>query len=354
MAARPGLAQAVAETPTVPHLPGDLDALVPALMAKHHVPGVAIVGLEQRRPAWSRNYGVRRAGAPEPVTDDTLFEAASMSKPVGAYVALRLVQPGRLDLDRPLHEYLGQPYVPDQPLHLRITARMALAHSTGLPNWREGGWRQGGPLPVTFEPGTKFGYSGEGYLYLQRVIERITGEPFDPYVTRTLLRPIGITAGGFSWRDDFARVAAAGHDALGRVMPTRELFHEANIAYSFYCTAADYARFVAEMLKADRSAPFSLNRAMVAAMLTPTTPTPNGQPLIRRDGSRPESSSHGLGWAIDVTVRGRRIRHSGANGTGFRSYCEFYPDRGTGLVIMTNAIGGAGLWRELVATVGEP
>lgn len=337
-----------------PALPDALDALVPALMAKHHVPGVSIAGLADRRLAWTRQYGVRRAGAREPVTPDTLFEAASMSKPVGAYAALKLVEQGRLDLDRPLHEYLGRPYVPEAPLHLQITARMALSHTTGFPNWRAGGWRQGGPLPVNAPPGTKFTYSGEGYTYLQRVIEHLTGEPFEPYLLRTLLTPLGITTGGFSWRESFAQIAATGHNDRGEPMATRELFREANTAYSFYCSPTEYARFITEMLQLDRNAPHSLRSAGVAAMLTPTTETTGPKPLVRRDGSRPTSSYYGLGWALDLTPGGKRARHSGANGTGFRCYSEFYPDRGTGLVIMTNAVGGAALWREVIEQVGEP
>jgi CubicO group peptidase (beta-lactamase class C family) len=349
-ACAPGLA-ATADTGPQPE---GLDALVPALMAKHHVPGVAIAGIADRRLAWHRQYGVRRASSSDAVTPETLFEAASMSKPVGAYVALKLVESGKLDLDRPLHEYLRRPYVPDQPLHLKITARMTLAHRTGFPNWRKGGWRAGGPLPVNFEPGTRFGYSGEGYTYLQRVIEHITGEPFEPYLTRTLLAPLGITTGGFSWQDRFAAIAAAGHDAKGEVPPSRELFREANTAYSFYCSPVEYARFIIEMLRVDRSAPHSLSAVSIAAMLTPTSETTGPKPLVRQDGSRPSSSHYGLGWAIDLTARGPRVRHSGSNGTGFRCYCEFYPERGTGLVIMTNAAGGAALWREVIEQVGEP
>jgi len=334
--------------------PAALDDLVPTLMAKHRVPGVAIAGIADRQLAWQRQYGVRRAGHPAPVTAATLFEAASMSKPVGAYAVLKLVEAGRLELDRPLYEYLGRPYLEGEPLHLKITARMVLNHTTGFPNWREGGWRKGGPLPVKSEPGTKYTYSGEGFTYLQRVVEHLTGESFEPYVWRTLLEPLHIASGGFTWQESFTAAAAAGHDAKGEVPASRELFREANTAYSFYCTAAEYARFVAEILQDDRSAPHSLNASSIRAMLTPETKLPDANPLVRRNGSRPDSSHYGLGWAIDLTPHGTRIRHSGSNGTGFRCYCEFYPTRGTGIVVMTNAAGGAALWRELIAELGEP
>lgn len=339
------IAETTSETPA---LPGYLDELVPELMAKHNVPGVSIVGLEQRRIAWSRQYGVRRAGGADPVTARTLFEAASMSKPVSAYAALKLVEQGKLDLDRPLHEYLGRPYIPDQPLHLKITARMVLSHTTGFPNWRVGG-----RLRVNSIPGTRFTYSGEGFTYLQRVLEHVTGESFEPYLRRTLLDPLGITNGGFSWRDSFAAHSAVGHDGNGKALPSRKLYRKANIAYSFYCSPTDYALFLIEMMKEDRSAPHSLSAESIRAMLTPTTKTAT-ESFIRRDGSRPLSSHYGLGWAIDLTADGKRIRHSGSNSTGFRCYCEFYPQRGSGIVIMTNGEGGAALWRGIIKAIGEP
>lgn len=334
--------------------PRRIDDLVPALMAKHHVPGVAVVGIADRAIAYERYYGVRTAGRPEPVDADTIFEAASMSKPPAACVALKLVEQGKLDLDRPLREYLDRPYLPDAPLHLKITARMVLSHTTGFPNWRAGGWLAGGPLPVNFAPGSKFGYSGEGFTYLLHVLEHLTGEPFERHIQRTLLGPAGITRSSYVWNDEIARHAAAGHTAAGIVPPTRELFRRANPAYSLYCTPREYALFLVELLKPDRSAPHSLRRRSIDAMLTRTTKIDGAPPAARPGGPPPEAAYYGLGWAIEKSASGDRVRHSGSNGTGFRCYCEWYPATGSGIVIMTNAVGGAALWRDLIAAVGEP
>ena len=145
-------------------IPEKLDALMPELMASFHVPGVSVVDLENRQIAWDRQYGVRSAGGDNQVDRDTVFEACSMSKTPLAYAALKLVERRQLDLDRPLSEYLDEPYLDDEPLHRRITARMALSHTSGFPNWRPGGWRSGRALRVLFEPGSQFGYSGEGFL----------------------------------------------------------------------------------------------------------------------------------------------------------------------------------------------
>ncbi len=335
-------------------LPQSLDALVPPLMAKHKVPGVSIVGLENRRIAWERQYGVRRAGKPARVVAQTSFEAASMSKLPAAYLALKLVEQGKLDLDRPLCEYLDRPYLTNEPLHLKITARMVLSHTTGFPNWRKDGWRSGGPLPVQFEPGTTFTYSGEGFTYLQRVMERITREPFERCVKRALFEPLGIAAGSYTWQSDFENTAAAGHDARGEVPGNRALYRDANTAFSLYCSPMEYALFLEEILRLDRSAPHSLSAQSLNTMLTRTTKMEGRKPILRRGGPRTDPAYYGLGWAMDTAASGDRIYHSGSNGTGFRCYCEFDPRRGSGIVIMTNAEGGAGLWHELIAAVGEP
>lgn len=220
--------ETAAPTPANRPMPDVLDDLVPQLMKQHSVPGVAIVGIEKRRLAWDRYYGVRRAGQPEPVDAQTVFEAASMSKLLMAYAALRLVEQGTLDLDRSLAEYLDRPYLLEEPRHRRITARMVLSHTTGFPNWRTNGWQRGGPLPLLSEPGTRFTYSGEGFLYLQRVVEHITGTPVDARLKATLIGPLGMTNSSLVWLDRFVQQAAAGHDAQGHPFPNRHLYREAN------------------------------------------------------------------------------------------------------------------------------
>jgi len=336
------------------HLPEALDELVPKLMAQHHVPGVAIVGIENRCVAWERFYGVRRAGQPEAVDANTVFEAASMSKLLMAYAALKLVEQRKFDLDRSLAEYLDKPYLPEEPRYRLITARMVLSHTTGFPNWRTNGWQKGGPLPLLFEPGTRFTYSGEGFLYLQRVVEHITGAPIRGYLHQNLLDPLHMTNSSLVWLDRLTPQAAAGHNAQGEPFANRKLCREANVAYSLYCTATDYAKLLLEMLAEDRSPPHSLSAASIDAMLTRTTVAEGRQPVARGGPRRSGPTYFGLGWGIDAAATGDRIYHGGSNGTGFRCYCEFDRHRGTGLVIMANAVNGQRLWEDIMAALGEP
>ncbi len=332
-------------------IPATLDRIVPDLMQTHHVPGVSVVGIEHRQIAWHREYGVRQAGTDKRVDQNTVFEACSLSKTPLAYLTLLLVERGKLDLERPLVEYLDKPYLDDEPRHKQITARMVLSHTTGFPNWRKGGWRKGGPLPIVFDPGTRFGYSGEGFLYLQRVIERITGAPLEKYVRSELFGPLGILSNSYVWQQRFADNAAAGHDAGGKVKANRTLFRDANAGYSLYCTPTEYALLLLEILSTDRRACHALSAASIDAMLTRTTKATGRTPVDRIGEPRGKDVWWGLGWALDEAANGDRAYHSGSNGTGFRCYCEFDRQTDSGLVIMTNAVGGRKLWQAVAAQV---
>ena len=328
-----------------------LDILTPKFMANLKVPGVSISVIAEGRIAWHKGYGVMRAGEPERVTPATVFEACSMSKVAFTYVVMKLVEQGRLDLDRTLVEYLDKPYLEDEPLHKLITARMVITHRTGFPNWREGGWRGDNPLPVNFKPGTQYGYSGEGYLYLQRVVEHITGQSLNEMMREMLLAPAGMASSSYVWESRYAEPASAGHDEEGQIKPNRRLYDQANAAFSLYCTPDDYARFILEVLKADRSAAHSLSRESVEKMLTPTVEiegTPGVQ-IPRVLQSRCESVHRGLGWVVGKKKQGGiRVWHSGSNGTGFRCHSEFDPQQGTGIVIMTGSVNGASFPQPVV------
>jgi CubicO group peptidase (beta-lactamase class C family) len=280
-----------------------------------------------------------------------------MSKVVFTYVVLKLVEQGKLDLDRPLVEYLDKPYLKDEPLHKQITARMVLTHRTGFPNWRKGGWRKGGPLPVKFTPGTEYGYSGEGYLYLQRVVEHITGKPLNPLMKEMLLGPIGMTLSSYVWEPCYDKLASAGHDKAGNVKPDRRLFDQANAAFSLYCAPDDYARFIIEVMKEDRSTKYSLIRESIEDMLTPTIEVKgsHGRQIPRIGRAKCVSVHRGLGWVVGKMAEGGiRAWHSGSNGTGFRCYSEFNPQKRTGIVIMTGSVNGNALYQNLVSAIDFP
>ena len=302
-----------------------LEKKIPALMQEHRTPGLSISLIRDRRIVWEKGFGVRVAGKAEKVDTGTVFEAASMSKPLFAYAYLKRVEAGTFELDRPLDAYLPAPYLPDEPRAGEITARMVLAHTTGFPNWR-----RKRPLKVEHKPGTRFTYSGEGFVYLQTVFEHVMKERLARYMEKHLLRHIGMRRSSYDWQRRFESNFAGGHDKTGKFKTRRRFYRKGNSAYSLYTTPHDYALFLLEMMNPDRTAAHSLNPATLKAMLTL-------QPV--RDKHK-AAARRGLGWVLAPGSRGSPVSHSGSNGTGFRCHSRFHPGRGTGVVIMTNAVGG--------------
>jgi CubicO group peptidase (beta-lactamase class C family) len=336
----------------VPEISGitqKLAEMTPRLMAELHVPGVSICVIKNNGIAWSKSFGVRDASRGGDVNGQTMFEACSMGKPVLAYLALKLVETGGLDLDRPLCDYLAERFVETGDDAKRITARMILCHTSGMPNWRKGGEERGGPLPVYFKPGTKFSYSGEGIYYLQRVLERITREPFESYARRNLFEPLGLGSTSYVWTGAFDRCIATGHDASGNSM-TRSRYAHANGAYSLYTTPEDYAKFIIQVMKTGGS---SLPEKLTADMLTRHVRMDVRDVIDRPGRALGLLAYRGLGWVIDSTISGDIVYHSGSNRTGFACYAQFRRNEGSGIVIMTNGRNGSDLWGRLISAVGD-
>ena len=195
-----------------------LEAAIPRLMAEGAVPGLTIALIQHNQPVWIHAFGVRNAKTGARAEAGTLFQAASMSKPLFALGVLKLVDEGKLDLDAPLSKYLPGPYIEGDDRINLISARIVLTHSTGFPNWRP----NGGPLKINFQPGLHFSYSGEGFVYLQRVVEHITGEGLDEYMKKSVMEPLGMTSSSYVWEDRYSNYEpgfATGHNSVGMADP---------------------------------------------------------------------------------------------------------------------------------------
>lgn len=230
-----------------------LDGTIRASLLEYDVPGLQIAATVHGNSDLTAAFGVRDSVSKEPVTDETIFEAASLSKPVFAFLVNQLSENGQLDLDRPLLEYLGGPYsheedpfhsglhssldVVQDPRFSRITARMVLSHTSGLPNWAVAK-----PLKLVANPGSEWNYSGEGYVFLQRVVEHITNSSLQTLADQIVFQPFGMTSSTFVWSDRIASLIAIGHDKLGHSQPLKR--HVTALApTSLYTTASDYVRF---------------------------------------------------------------------------------------------------------------
>jgi CubicO group peptidase (beta-lactamase class C family) len=308
-------------------------ATIGQLMADAEIPGLSIAFVADGEVAWDAALGVANRETGTPVTPETIFEAASLTKPVVAYAVLKLVERGQLDLDVPLWDLLPYPRLEHDERSRDITARHVLSHTTGLPNWG------GNPLEMNRGPGERWGYSGEGFVYLQRVIEELTGEPLAELVRREVFQPLGMTSSSLVWKPDYDSLSATGHDLITQPVPKGKP-EEANAAASLHTTAVDYALFLAAVLGGK-----GLEPATATAMLSPVI-------QVEAQG-QPEHAAFlhwGLGWGLQNGKQdtSTAIWHWGDNGV-FRCFVIAYPARNRGLVYFTNSENGLGIAEDLVS-----
>ncbi|GAA3929006.1 serine hydrolase domain-containing protein [Hymenobacter algoricola] len=317
-----------------------------ALLNKHHVTGLQLIYAKNGQ-AQAYSLGQRQAGTGQPVTAKTTFQAASLGKVVLAYTALRLVDQGRLSLDKPLLTYYSYPRLLGQPGADRITARQVLTHTAGLPNWAayplSPAWKTS-VLPLTYAPDSCWSYSGEGYVFLQRTLEHITGQSLEALVGQQVFGPLRMSGSSFVWQQRFAADAAYGHDQAGK--PTEiKRFAEPNGGFSLLTTAADYHRFTQALLSGRGLRPAA------ARLLTTAASAANrcGQPATPTDAR--------IAWACGVgladTSHGPALWHWGDNGD-FRGFFIALPKTGESLVLLTNSANGLKMIDDVLALFMGP
>jgi CubicO group peptidase (beta-lactamase class C family) len=337
---------ALAAALAVPGQPLDapsLERLVPRLMADGDVPGLSLAVVRDGHVVWLKSFGVRDVSTSAPVDADTIFEAASLSKPVFAYAVLKLVDSGKIDLDQPLSRYLPGDYV-DDPRIGQITARRVLSHTTGFPNWR-----QGQPLKIYFAPGEKFSYSGEGFVYLQKAVERVTGQTLEALMKRLVFEPLHMRSSSYVWQERFEGREATGHDAGGSPQHLHRPA-EAVAAASLHTTAQDYARFVIAVLDGS-----GLRKATSVEMFRPQIHVDQSctNCIDKKPGTLSRELGWGLGFGLQETEEGLSVWHWGDNSSGFHCYMAGFPGRRLGIVVFTNGLGGHGIIPDIVkAAIG--
>jgi CubicO group peptidase (beta-lactamase class C family) len=323
----------------------DLETFIPQLMDQADVPGLSIAVIRDAETIWTGSFGVKSNATKEAVNDSTVFQAASLSKTTFAYAVMKVVERGELDLDTPLSDYLPGHYIKNDDRVKLITARMVLSHVTGFPNWRP----KGGALRLYFTPGEKFSYSGEGYVYLQKVVEHITGQPLDQFMQKQVFEPLGMRHSSYEWRDEYASNYAVGHTKFATATDRGPMRH-ANAASSLYTTAGDYARFLVAMMRGS-----GLQDKSIREMLTPQIQLESCVNCTRSKlppSKRSEGNAWGLGWGLQTTDEGTSFWHWGDQGI-FRCYTVAFKDQKIGLVYFTNSENGLAIRNELVyRTIG--
>ncbi|MCZ8220558.1 MAG: serine hydrolase [Acidovorax sp.] len=266
---------------------------------------------------------------------DAVFQAASLTKPVVAYGALRLVLAGRLDLQAPVSHYLPQGYVHYQHVLrrapgdardtvpastlARIPVASLLNHTSGLPNWTSGALAPG------FDPGQRWRYSGEGYVLLQTVMEAITGVPIAPWMEAQVFAPLGMRDSSLAWKSAYEGRAVHAHGGASGVT-----WNQPVAAASLYTTAGDFARLLAAFVSDEQLLALALS-APVAA-------------------DKALGLEWGYGWGIEHTQAGPLLWQWG-NNPGFRNFAMVSPTTRDGFVLLTNSDRGMALAAPLAQRV---
>jgi CubicO group peptidase (beta-lactamase class C family) len=329
-------------------------------MRRCHVPGVSIAVIAHGQLVWASGYGMCEVGQSEPITPDTIFQACSVSKPVAAVTALRLVQEGLLDLDKDINTYLVSWKVQcNRTGSAGVTLRHLLSHTAGLTCCWYLGFRRGAktptllqvlngeppaktrPVRVQLPPGTRFRYSESHFAVLQQLLTDVTRTPFPQLVQELVFEPLGMHNSSYdlSFPERRPGAAATGHYLDGMPVNGKWRIFPALAASGLWTTPSDLARLIVDIQLARTGKPSKvLGKEIVGQLLSPHTP--------------PDGRQWGLGFELKGQGEAARFRHSG-DSIGFKCFVQAFCQREAGVVLMSNGDNGEGVQKELLYTLAQ-
>ncbi|MEL7312910.1 MAG: serine hydrolase domain-containing protein [Pseudomonadota bacterium] len=326
-------------------------------MAHYRVPGVSVAVILDGKIAWAKAFGYADAAEQIPVTGETLFQAASISKPVTALAALQLVDAGLIDLDTPVNEYLTRWQIPSNVFtqEVPVTLRHLLSHTGGLTVHGFPGYPEGDPLPTAIEvlngaspantnavvvdqfPGLVHRYSGGGYTIAQVMLEDVSGESFEELLDWLVLKPANMSVSSFRQPLPVlkAPIASAAHDAEGNKVDGHSHRYPELAAAGLWTTPTDLANLAIAIANGGNDGEQMLSEQMLVEMMTPLG-----------------GSDYGLGFGVHQYGDQQVLSHTGGN-HGFRAVFSFHPEGNYGVAIMTNSDRGDSVARELQSALAE-
>ena len=301
---------------------------VQSWLTQNNVPAVGIGIIEDGKIKYVKVIGELKKGVP--AIDNAIFSIASMTKPVTAILTLKLVESGKWDLDEPLFHYWIDPDIANNPFHKKLTTRHVLSHQTGFPNWRDG------KLTFRFEPGTEYHYSGEGFVYLARALERKFNKTLQQLADSLLFKPIGMKDTRYGWNNnvDESRFAF-GHDAQGKIVPRSwtvgEIASAKGAAGSLITTVEDYCKFGI----------YVMNGAGLSQKLY--------NDMIKPQVNLNKYLGVGLGWKIVSHLpNGEYTLQHGGNNNGVSNMGILLPKSKRGVIVFTNGDSGMFVFRNVI------
>ncbi len=329
------------------------------LVTDANVQGMAIAIFNDNRNVYQNVVGYKDFPKKLVLTDSTNIYGASLSKAVFSVIVMKLVEDQVIDLDTPLESYLPKKIYEYEPqtrwhddysdlrqdtLYHHITARMCLAHTTGFANWRF--FETDQKLRVHGMPGAKYGYSGEGLVYLQVVLEKITGKGLEQLAQEIIFSPLGMKHSSYEWQPQFEKDFAYGHMKNGDIYD-KDTDNEPRGASTLETTSSDYIKFLTACLNQEILTKASYNEIFHPQIrihsLTHFGPGAD-QVTTKYDYI---NLSCGLGWLTIDTPFGIGVSKAG-HGNGFQHYSILFPESGKGILIMTNSDNGESIYKELL------
>ncbi len=326
-------------------------------MKHYKVPGVGVAVINKGKIEWAKGYGVKEIDGADPVTPETLFQAASISKPVSALGALHLVDKDLLDLDAPVNDKLQSWKVPAHEFmeKEKVTLRRLLTHSAGLTVHGFPGYDTSKDVPTTVQvldgekptntppirvdilPGSQWRYSGGGYTVAQLLVADVSGRPFSEYMKATVLDPVGMADSTFQQPlpPEKAMQAASAHRANGKVIKGKWHVYPELAAAGLWTTPSDLCRFAIELQKSVAGESNKvISQEMTENMLTPGI------------------GNWGLGPGLSGSGETKSFSHGGGN-EGFRCQLYAFAEGGRGAAVMTNADNGSDLANEILRSIAS-
>lgn len=326
-------------------------------MKHYKVPGISVAVLNEGKLEWARGYGVTEAGGSTAVTPETLFQAASISKPVAAMGMLALVEQGKLTLDEDVNVKLKSWKVPDNDFtkEQKVTLRRLASHSAGLTVHGFRGYAKGEPVPTTVQvldgekpansapvrvdllPGSRWRYSGGGITAMQLLMTEVTGKAFPALMQELVLSKIGMKNSTYEQPlpDGKAPQAATGHRSNGNQVTGKWHTYPEMAAAGLWTTPTELAKFALEVQQAYAGKSRKvLSQAMTRQFLTK------------------QAGEYGLGIGLGGTGKDASFSHGGSN-EGFKCMLFAYVERGQGAAVMTNGDQGSQLANEVLRSIAR-
>jgi len=307
-----------------------LNKTIENILDSANIPAFSIVILNKENIVYNNFFGVKDSKSKEPIDSNTVFEAASLTKPMTAYCAMRLVAEGKLDLDTPLFKYLEYEPIKYDDRSKLITARMVLSHTSGFPNWRR--FNKDKKLDIKFTPGERYSYSGEGFIYLQKVLEELFKKSLGIIFNELVFQPLNMTNSYMVFSESLNY--AIGHD-IDENLKGNWKPKEPNAAGSLHTTAKDYSKFLCELIE-----PKFLDKSIINKMMLPQVQT-------YKDDS---TLSYGLGVALQTLNSDTLFWHWGSN-PGFRSFFIVSKNMNKGFIYFTNSDMGLSIVDRMIEVI---